>query len=174
MTKPFSLSAFRPSAFALARAETSAPATPPLHNVKGRSDMTIKPSTIPSSDETFSVAQFVHAAGAIALMERSRGLNCAGKVKPAARRRGLELANLCRIFLHLEYGKKEGRGLPSSRSGSEFAILLKQVEGIVRLFPSEAGEHPVPGPHLMRRALRTYERSAKDAAALLNLISEIR
>ncbi|MGW9231076.1 hypothetical protein ACWGPT_09435 [Pseudorhizobium sp. NPDC055634] len=136
--------------------------------------MTIKPSITPSSDETFSVSQFVHAAGCIALVERSRRLNCAVKVKPGARRRGLELADLCRIFLHLEQGKKDGRGLPSSRSGSEFEILLKQVEGVVRLYPSQAGKRPVPGPRLMRRALRTYERAAKDAAALLNFMSEIR
>lgn len=149
-------------------------------NVQGNTDMTIyaqpavRPTSTLTAPATFVVADFLHGAGAIALMDRSRRLNCAGKVKESSRRRAIALARACSIFLTLEKNQVRRRGLPVSRSERGMAVLMAEVDSILRLFWAGSTYQALPAARSFRRALREYERAVNDAAALLNLVTEIR
>jgi hypothetical protein len=173
-------SAFGAVAPASTRAKFLAQASSFRLNVQGNTDMTIyaqpaiQPTSTLAAPATFVVADFLHGAGAIALMDRSRRLNCAGKVKESSRRRAIALARACRIFLSLERKVVQRRGLPASRSERGMAVLMAEVDAIMRLFWAGSTYQALPAVRSFRRALREYERAVSDAAALLNLVTEIR
>lgn len=121
----------------------------------------------------FKVADFLHGAGTIALMERSRGLNCAGKTKPSRTSRATFLARACSIFLAIEKNGATG-GLPPSRSEVRMRVVMAQVDHVMRQFWAESSYPPMPSSRTFRRALRDYERAVREASALLDLMLAIR
>lgn len=122
---------------------------------------------------TFQVADFLHGAGTLALMERSRGLNCARKIKASRSNRATFLARACSIFLTIERSDAT-RGLPSSRSDVGIKVLMAQVDHVMRQFWAGSSYPPLPPPRAFRRALRDYERAVREASALLDLMLAIR